>query len=258
MEHFRAPKARYDAVICDIDGCLGPESSRPLDAPALARIAAHNRRAIDAGDVPLLTVCSGRPQPFAEAMCRFLANDRVPCVAENGVWVYDPRDNRYLLDPAILPEHLDAVAHVQAFVRSTYGPRGVIIQPGKTASVSLWHPDTPYLFSLIAPLRERIAVEGWPFRVSHTVAWINIDLAHVSKATGIDRLLRESGLEPARLAGIGDSGSDRAIAERVAFFAAPANAHEELRPHAHYISPHEEIEGVLDILDRLADAPASP
>src|SRR5512134_2563031 len=96
---------RFDAVISDIDGCLSPESSTPMNAAALAQIAEHNRLAQESGDRPVLTVCSGRPQPFAEAMCRLLANRTLPCVAENGVWMYSPADNRYEMDPAITPAH---------------------------------------------------------------------------------------------------------------------------------------------------------
>src|SRR5881392_785113 len=92
---------RFDAVISDIDGCLAPESSHPIDAAALAAIAEHNRLAQDDRDRPVLTVCSGRPEPFAEAICRFTANRTVPCIAENGVWLYHPDRNGYDRDPSI-------------------------------------------------------------------------------------------------------------------------------------------------------------
>jgi hypothetical protein len=230
-----AGRRRFDAVICDIDGCLGPESAAPLDSEALVKVAEHNRRAIRDGDRPIVTVCSGRPQPFAEAMCRFMANDAVPCVAENGVWVFDPRSNRYLRDPTITAGHL----------------RGVVIQPGKSASISLWHPETAFLTAQV-PVIERTAAErGWPLRVSMTVAWINCDLAHISKASGIARLMAMTGLRKERLAGIGDTMSDKAIAENVAYFACPANADVRLKTHAAYVSPGREAAGVLDILGRL-------
>ena len=72
---------RYDAVICDIDGCLAPETSTPIDAPGLARIAEHNRLAQEAGDRPVVTLCSGRPEPFVEAICRTIGNRTLPAIA---------------------------------------------------------------------------------------------------------------------------------------------------------------------------------
>src|SRR6185295_16216301 len=87
---------RFDLVICDIDGCLAPESTAPIDLASLARVAAYNRRAYETGEAPPLTLCSGRPQPFAEAMCRMI-DVRQPCVCENGAWVYERSANRYEL-----------------------------------------------------------------------------------------------------------------------------------------------------------------
>ncbi|MCW5753755.1 MAG: HAD family phosphatase [Phycisphaeraceae bacterium] len=240
-----------EAVICDIDGCLAPESSGPMHAEVLARIARWNRASIERGG-PILTVCSGRPQPFAEAMCRLLGNDRLPCIAENGVWLYDPKTNRYERDPAITPEHLQAVHEVARWVEQELSPRGVVMQPGKSASVSLYHPDPEYLRSTIRPIVETaFRVCGWPLRVSMTWLYINCDLAHVSKGSGIDRLCAAAGLQRDRLVGIGDTLSDEAIADRVAWFACPANADPRLKARAHFLASEPEAMGVLEILSRL-------
>jgi hydroxymethylpyrimidine pyrophosphatase-like HAD family hydrolase len=102
-------------------------------------------------------------------------------------------------------------------------------QPGKAASVSLFHPDTTYLRSIAPRIADEFAGRGWPFRVSMTWFYINCDLTHVSKATGIDRLAAHTGVAAERLAGIGDTASDLAIRERVGFFACPANAQPEIK-----------------------------
>lgn len=245
------PSRRFEAVICDIDGCLGPESAAPFDTPLLLKVAEHNILASTKGDRPVLTVCSGRPQPFAEAMCRFLGNASVPCVAENGVWLYDPRDNRFLMDPEITPADRIAVREATDWVERELLPRGVIIQPGKTASISLWHPDTAFLMGLMPTIRETFRTNGWNLRVSNTVAWINCDLGHVSKGSGIRRLMELCHLEKARLAGIGDQLSDLAIRENVAHFACPSNADPALAARADFVSKEAEVRGVLDILGRI-------
>ncbi len=239
----------FDAVISDIDGCLGPESSEPVDAHALAALADYNRLAATAGDRPMVTVCSGRPQPYCECLCRVIANTRLPCICENGVWLYDPRNNQYLRDPAILPEHLRAVADAARYIDREYGSQGVVMQPGKTASISLWHPDTPRLKAIMPALRTQFESEGWPFRVSDTVAWINCDLAHVSKATGIARLLELTGLTKPRLAGIGDMPGDLAIRQHVARFGCPSNAHADIKAAADDIAASPEIIGVMELLE---------
>ncbi len=247
----RPSTRRFDAVICDIDGCLAPESTAPMDAPALACIAEYNVEAQTKLDRPVVTLCSGRPQPFAEALCRLLHNTTVPCVAENGVWLFDPRDSRFLMDPTITDEHLDAVEQAEHWIRHELGPKGVVIQPGKAASISLWHPDTQMLKAMQPRLRDEFARHAWPFRVSATVAWINCDLQHISKATGVRRLIAETGLTRERLAGVGDMPSDQAIADNVGFFACPANADPALSKNAHYVSSRHEVLGVLDILEHV-------
>jgi len=47
-------------------------------------------------------------------------------------------------------------------------------------------------------------------------------------------------------------GSKLEVAERVAWFGCPANAEAEIKKSAAYVSPHPEVEGVLDILERLS------
>lgn len=219
-----------------------------MDAAALVRIADHNRLAQERRDRPVLTVCSGRPQPFAEALCRLVGNQTLPCIAENGVWLYHPDRNGYDMDPTITPDHLRAVQAAREWVQADLGPRGVVMQPGKSASISLYHADTTYLKSLEGTVRNRFQSERWPLRVSMTWLYINCDLAHINKGTAIDRWMKATGLGRERLIGIGDTGSDVPILERVAWFACPANAVPSLRERAHFVSSHEEVAGVLDAL----------
>lgn len=243
---------RYDAVLCDIDGCLAPEEHSPMDVASLALIADHNRRAADAGDVPLVTLCSGRPGPFGEAMSRLIANTTLPIICENGVWLYDPAANTWERDPMIRPEHLQMIREAVAWAEQTLVPLGVTIQPGKSASMSLYHPDTDHLRSMMPGLEAAFDDRLWPLRVSMTMRWINCDLTHVSKASGIERWLKKTGIPPERVAGIGDTMSDAAIADRVAFFACPSNAVEGLRSKAHLVAREPEARGVLEVLEAIS------
>ena len=184
---FFSPERRFDAVICDIDGCLAPESSAPFDIASLARVAGHNRMAQERRDRPVVTVCSGRPEPFAEAMCRLIQNSSLPAIAENGVWMYFPDANRYDRDPRITREHLAAVHAAAAWVERELGPQGVVMQPGKSCSISLYHSDTAFLTSLEPVVRLRFEREGWPLRMSMTWLYINCDLQHMTKGTALER-----------------------------------------------------------------------
>ncbi len=243
---------RFDAIVCDIDGCLSPELPGPAATDLLARIAEHNARAADAGGVPPLTLCTGRPLPFAEAMARVTRSFALPSVCEGGVWLLSMDPYRWEMDPRITREHRDLIREVEAWALSQF--EGAFLESGKSAAVTIFHQRGPeYLRSVVLPaVQTRLADEGWPLKVAMTWTCVNIEIEFVSKASGIDRVLAATGLDPGRLAGIGDTMSDMPIRERVAFFACPANADEALKPCADYVSPREEAEGVLDILDRIA------
>jgi hydroxymethylpyrimidine pyrophosphatase-like HAD family hydrolase len=242
---------KYDLVICDIDGCLSPESHAPINISRLAKLAEHNRFANQDRDRPIVTLCSGRPIGFVECLCRLIHNTLIPCIGENGVWLWRPADNSFECDPAITDEHLEVVHEARKLLRSLFQASGVIQQPGKSASVALYHPDTAYLRSIVPSITEEFKKRDWPIRVSMTWLYINCDLQNVNKATAIDRLMTQTGIQTERTAGIGDTMGDRFIAERVSWFGCPANSEAEIKKAAAYVSPHEEVEGVLDILDHL-------
>lgn len=251
MSH-RTSHARFDAIICDIDGCLSPESATPFDVHSLAEIAEFNRLAHERRDRPVLTLCTGRPQPFAEAMARLLQNRTLPLIAENGVWMYTPGVNEYEMDPAISRDQRRAVRDAAAWLDETYGPRGVVQQPGKACSVSLYHRDTEYLRGLQPEIAAEFERRGWPMKVSMTWLYINCDLETVSKGSGIDRLMIKTGLTRERCAGIGDTKGDLLIAERVSWFACPSNAAEEIRARSDFVASAPEAAGLVEILERIA------
>ncbi len=242
------PDRSYQAILSDLDGCLANERGGPFDLPRLAQLAEHNRLAQERGDRPVITVCTGRPQPFAEAMCRVLGNTTVPCVAENGVWLYHPGENRYEQDPSITAEHLEAVAAAERLLAERYAPRGVTQQPAKTASVTLFHPRKEVLFEIIDEVRGLLEDRGWPFRVAATTDYINCDLSHISKTSGLRRFFEATGFDPQRCLGLGDTTSDLPIADACGWFGCPSNAADALKRVADYVSDKPETEGVLDLL----------
>ena len=253
MKQFRTTHPRFDAIICDIDGCLVSETSRAFDVDSLGAIASHNLAAQEKRDRPVVTVCSGRPQPFAEAICRLIGNMSLPLVAENGVWLYTPGANVYELDPGISREDRGAVRAAAAWLEEAFGPESVQQQPGKAASVSLYHPDPEFLKRISQEIEREFRSRGWPMRVSMTWNYINCDLQHVSKVTGMKRLIRAAGLDEKRIAGIGDTMGDMPIREKVAWFACPGNAAAGLKAKADFVAAAEEARGVVEILGRVMD-----
>lgn len=238
--------AQIDAIVCDVDGCLSPEHIGPSDLTSLA--------AIRDWPGPPRMLCTGRPLPFVDAVARMVGavgENSLPSICEGGVWMFVPKDYTWSMDPRITPEHLDTVRACQRWVSETF--EGVYFEAGKSAAVTVFHHEGPEtLRREIQPrIREKIAEAGWPMRASMTWTCINVELDFISKATGLDRFMKATGLKSENLVGIGDTMSDLPIRERVAWFACPANAEAEIKAHADYVAVGEEAAGVVEILGRL-------
>lgn len=205
-------------------------------------------------------------------MCKILdIRGRAVRLRERARGSTPPTPTGYELDPAITREHLVAVrdlsdCNANARRRQDLGHEvGVTQQPGKVASVSLYHPDTAYLKSLMPMIEQQVAHAGWPIRVSATWLYINLDLKHVRRGAGWTACcagcerewggLRDEASIPTgrrRTQRRGSRGSETrpatcSIRERCGFFACLANAQDEIKRAADYVSTLDEPRGVLDI-----------
>lgn len=251
---YASPARRFDVVFCDVDGCLLPEVTTPADLHALARVAEHNERAVTDRDRPVVVPCTGRPQPFTEAVCKMLGRlDNLPAICEHGVWLYEFERHAWSLAPDITPEDVRVVREVEDWVRDELAESGCVLELGKHAGVTIVHPDVEYLTRAVLPVLEaRIAERGWPLHVAMTWTCINANLRHVSKGHAIARVIERWRLDPARTAGIGDTIGDLAIRQRVAWFGCPANAAPDIKPHADAVAARPEAEGVLELLEMVS------
>ncbi len=247
MQHEAFYSSSTKLIICDIDGCLGPEAQGTVhSAEGLARLRRYNEAAHAGAPWPALTLCSGRPLPYVEALARVL-DVRHPAIAENGVWLWTPSAPP-ACDPAIEPAIREGLAAFSRWVRTAIEPRGVQRQPGKECSLSLRPTDPATLDTLVTELATYCAEHDLPLRISRTVEWVNCDLLVIDKGTGVCRLREHCGLAREQLAAIGDTPHDLAMRREVARFGAPGNAHPDVKALADRVSTHTELRGVFDLL----------
>jgi hypothetical protein len=240
-------------IIADIDGCITPEESIPWDLDLFARFARMCRdAAAGKGSMPPVTLCTGRPQPYAEVLVKIL-DVRVPVICENGAVFYSLHDNTSRFGPGITEEKVLGLRAVRAFIETDVMPQHpeLVYQFGKEAQMSLYceHPE------IFPSIRERIEAfvraQGGPdLVVSPTHYYLNISLAGVNKGNALRQLMDELGVKREETAGIGDTEGDLPLCEAVGYFASPANAQPGIKRHARYVSPFPTLEGVLDILSQ--------
>lgn len=240
------------AILCDNDGCLQSEALGPLDLGGLGVLQAWNQEARRRPDaLPELTICSGRPLPYVEAMCRVL-DVRLPAVAENGVWLWLPDEYRAVRDPSISDADLEAVEACSHYCETDLRQLGFDRQPGKTCSVTLWHESTEQLMELVPQLTQRVEREAWPFRVSASESHLNLDLEQIDKGSGIRRVKEITGFDASVLGAIGDTSGDLAMRPEVAWFGCPANAIPEVQAVSDDVAEQEELVGVRTLLEALS------
>ncbi len=238
-------------IFCDIDGCLNEGKNVPLDVAVLSEISALipglSQRGIG------FTLCTGRPQPYAEAVAQLLGCN-LPFVCEGGAMVYAPERDEYrsMADPASLK---DVEALRAAIGRSDLLNSELFFEIGKAYSLCV---TGPYLAgrghdgirAVMDDLKQRYA--GYPANWSHSTASIDITPDGISKASGVRAVSAEFGVDLADTIGIGDSNGDLSMLSVVGQAFCPGNASAEVKQVSHYVSELEYVHGTLDILKRIA------
>ena len=239
-------------IVADIDGCISPEASVAWDLEKFARFAAFARDAAARRDgLPPLTLCTGRPQPYAEVLAKIF-DIRLPIVCENGAVLYTLTDNRSRFGPGVTDAKIASLRAVRGFIETELFPKfpEAVYQFGKEAQLSVFSARPEIFVAMQEAIEAFVAREKHePLIISPSHFYLNISMEGVNKGTTLRALFEELGVSGAEAAGIGDTVGDLPLREAVGFFACPANAQPEIKAVADYVSPFEDIAGMLDILE---------
>jgi HAD superfamily hydrolase (TIGR01484 family) len=241
-------------VVVDIDGCLTPGEAQPWDFSVLQFVAELNRRARADARQFAVTLCTGRQEPYVEAMMQAI-DAHAPGVYENGGGLYFPMQYRFVENPAITPARRAKLAKVREILAKEIVETGIgQFQPGKEVSLTLYPARAGVTFEQLADVARR-ALDGniRGLTIMPLVTSVDIVLDGIDKGAGVEWLARETGIPLAHIAGIGDSSGDLPFLRRVGSSAAPANATDDVRRAAQYVSPFENGRGVVDILSRWSE-----
>lgn len=214
---------------CDIDGCLAAAAHADYDLELLGRMADHNRRSGSDETVPALTLVTGRPHAYVDAVTQLLAID-LPVSFENGAGLATRRPYR-----AWLRDDLgSAVGELKAFGEVVEQRPGLTLQLGKEASLSVFPLEVGRdLDDLEREVRDLLDDGGFSLLLDPSTDCVNVLVPGVDKRSGFDWLLEELGVDARAVAGIGDSVGDLGWLQRCAVSIAPANAVPEVRAGAH-------------------------
>lgn len=239
-------------IISDVDGCLTTEASEAWDQEHLLELGRRQRAALAGkGTMAPITLCTGRPQPYVEAMMKLLGIE-APCICENGAVIYTLHDNNARYAPGVTGDTVLGIRLVRSFIETEIltGRKDAFLQFGKESQISVFS-QTPEIFpAMRAKIESYVAGYGGPeLLINQSHFYLNISIKGVDKGSTLKTLLAMLKLKRGDVAGIGDTEGDLPLREAVGFFACPANATAPIKDVADYISPYPLLEGVLDILD---------
>jgi hydroxymethylpyrimidine pyrophosphatase-like HAD family hydrolase len=237
---------RIRLIVCDVDGVLTDGEATPWDLDLMAQLAAMNRIARHDSSCPAVTLCTGRPAPFVDALMQAI-DGHLPAVFEGGVGLYDPDGYRFFFHPAINDPASFRAAR-QRIEETLVRDGRAYFQPGKEISASLFATDPVDQWRLLdlaaaalGPLREGVELE-------YSASCLNIAPRGINKASGLAFLAERSGFAYGEMLGLGDSDVDLPFLALAGFTAAPANANRAVQQAVQYVSPHRTSTGVRDIL----------
>ncbi len=244
-------------LVLDVDGVLSKGETEPFDHTVLAILSELNRTARLGGDAPHVTLCTGRPSAYVDAVMQAI-DGSMPAVFEGGAGIYEPKGYRFYPVPGLADLNFIRKAH-DAFRTREETTGEIMVQPGKDYTISLFPTPAVALADLEAYahtlLETRLGAAAAELELSYSASCLNIQPAGCDKSTGLRHLSSRTGISPDHMLGVGDSEADLPFLALTAHSAAPANSADDVRRLVEYVSPHSDVAGLLDILRRFGILP---
>lgn len=243
-------------VVFDIDGVLSAGEAQPLDLALLTDLAAMNRAARRDPRLPAVTVCTGRPAPYAEVIVQAIEG-HLPAVYENGCGLYLPDGYRFEAHPQVAGGSR-AFAEARERLRAALVATGqAFFQPGKEHSLSLF-PLGGLAAEDLQPLAEAALAGDSAVSLVYSISCLNVVPRGVDKGLGVAYLCERAGYALAEVLGVGDSDVDLQFLAAAGYSAAPANANTAVKDLVNYVSPYPTTQGVRDILSYFSLVASAP
>lgn len=234
--------------VTDIDGCLATPY-QPYDLEGLAtlrRLADEAGAPTESHPTPALSVCSGRPYPYVEAITQALGLT-VPVLFEGGGGRFDPVAAQTTWNPALTDEieaEIEEVRHW--FVTECVPGTKMSIDHAKRTQAGIVSPDADEI-KAVRPRTEDFVAENVPdLRVFSTDVSIDVVPPGITKRTGLEWLTDHLGVDMSEIAYIGDTDSDLGALSAVGTSFAPANADEEVLRTVDHVTDGRVLDGTLE------------
>lgn len=237
--------------ITDIDGCISTPFVTP-DWESITAIRELNQRSAYQPEIPPLSICSGRPFAYVEAVAQWLDITR-PVVFESA-GVFHPAEYRISISPAFDDEAGQKIEELKNWLKKEViaNQEGMAAEFSKRMDAGLVHPERDVILGVYPKIREYVAANYQDFEVHYTDVSINIVAKANNKRTGIQDLCEFLDIDVDEAAYIGDSSGDIPGLRLVGQSFAPLNASDEVKKAARKV-PYESTRAVLWAYKQIID-----
>lgn len=236
--------------VTDLDGCVSYPFKTP-DWDAINRLREINRKSGNSdGMIPPLTICTGRPFPYAEAVAQWL-DVRLPFVFESaGLFHWDG----FRIETALKDgeNELEPIRTMRSWLEKEVLPDfpGSALEFTKMMDAGVVSPDEDVIDRIYERVMIRIKNEFPDLEVHTTEVSVNILMPGNDKLQGMKLLGASLGVDLQEMAYIGDSSGDVPALKHVKFPFSPKNARQIAKDHSEVL-PFETTRAVVEAYERV-------
>lgn len=239
-----------EIIVADVDGCLSAGVGKPFDLDKFNRIQELNERSKAEEMIPALTVCSGRQQPYLEAMLQ-LINGYYPAIFENGGGLFDLQTLTVEWNSHFTQEKAKELQRMREMVETEYIDKyDLYLEVGKHTALGILGYDQDILRKVYRELRQIVVEREFELEVIFVHFAIDILVSGINKGTGVNMLSEKKNIPLTHIAAVGDSDGDSPLLNFSGFGFAPANASPKAKEAADYVSELNDIEAVMEIYEK--------
>ena len=236
--------------VLDLDGCLTQPFQSP-DWQAVTKIRELQMLSESDKTVPALSLCTGRPLPYAEAVAQWMGI-RHTIIFESGGGFYHPVTNRLTWSPYFTRE----IEQESKEIRSWFGRDvitrfpGMMLEYTKQTDVGMVHTNVDEITQVYEIARKKIDAEHPRFEVHQTGVSVNIIVKACNKASGLQFFADCEKVRQEEIAYIGDSTGDLMALDWAGAAFAPSNAIKAVKECAR-VMRGEATRGVLEAYEAI-------
>lgn len=237
--------------VTDLDGCVSEPFKTP-DWDAINQLRELNQKSRESDLIPPLTICTGRPFPYAEAVAQWL-DVQLPFVFESaGLFHWDGFRIETALDST--DGALDPIRQMKKWLQHDILPDfpGAALEFTKMMDAGVVAPDEDVINRIHERVLKKVSADFPGLEVHTTEVSVNILMPGNDKLQGMKLIAKNLDVSLDEIAYIGDTSGDVPALKHVKMPFAPKNARQVAKDHG-TVLPFETTRAVVEAYNRIIE-----